>query len=75
MNYLLFNLFKCLLLLRSPFEIIHLPGHVIERAYNLAAIWDVHLPKANGWGGTHTTDIILLSKSKSQKMLQVNITI
>jgi len=35
MNYLLFNFFKCLLLLRAPFKTVLLPGHLIERAYNL----------------------------------------
>jgi len=46
MNYLPFNLFEGLSLLRTPFEII-LPGHMMERAYNLAVIWDVHPPKTH----------------------------
>jgi len=45
MNYPLFNLFKCLSLLRAPFKISLLLGHSIERAYNLAVIWDVHAPE------------------------------
>jgi len=49
MNYLPFNLFKCLSLLRDPFKIILLLGHVVQRTHNLAVIWDVHPPK------THST--------------------
>ena len=47
MNCLPFNLFKCLSLLRAPFKIILLPGHVVQRTYNLAVIWDVHPPKTH----------------------------
>jgi len=47
MNYLPFNLFKCLLLLRTPFKIILLPVPVVKRTYNLAVIWDVHPPKTH----------------------------
>jgi len=47
MNYLPFNLFKCLSLLSAPFKIILLPGHMVQRAYNLAVIWDVHPPKTH----------------------------
>jgi len=47
MNYLPFNLFKCLLLLSTLFKIILLLGHVVQRAYNLAVIWDVHPPKTH----------------------------
>jgi len=49
MNYLPLNLFKCLSLLRAPFKIILLPGHVVQRTYNLAVIWDMPPPK------THST--------------------
>ena len=47
MNYLPFNLFKCLSLLSAPFKIILLLGHVVQRTYNLAVIWDVHPPKTH----------------------------
>lgn len=47
MNYFLFNLFKGLLLLRAPFEIILLPGHLAERAYTQIIIWNVRSPKAD----------------------------
>jgi len=47
MNYLPFNLFKCLSLLRASFKIILLPGHVVQRTYSLAVIWDVHTPKTH----------------------------
>ena len=47
MKYFPFNLFKCLSLLRAPLKIVLLPGHVVERAYNLAVIWDVHPPKTD----------------------------
>jgi len=47
MSYLLLNVFKCLSLLRAPFKIILLPGHVIQRTYNLAVIWDMHSPKTH----------------------------
>ena len=45
MNYFWSNLFKCLLLLRAPLKILLLLGHLIEKVYNLAVIWDVHPPK------------------------------
>jgi len=45
MNCPLFNLFKFLSLLRGPFKIILLPGHLIERVYNLGVILDMHPPK------------------------------
>jgi len=47
MNYLAFNFFKYLLLLRAPFKIIFLLGHLLERVYNLTLIWDVHPPKTH----------------------------
>jgi len=47
MNYLPLNLFKCLSLLRAPFKIILLPGHVVQRTYNLTVIWDMHPPKTH----------------------------
>jgi len=46
MNYLPFSLFIFLLLLRDAFKIILLSGHVVQRTYNLAIIWDVHSQKA-----------------------------
>jgi len=46
MNCFLFNFFKGLLLLRTPFEIVLL-GHLIERAYNQTVIWDVHPSKTH----------------------------
>ena len=45
MNYLLINLFKGLLLLRSPHEIILLLDHLIEKVYNQAVISNMHSPK------------------------------
>ena len=47
MNYLLFNLFKGLSLPSAPCKIVLLPGRLIERAYNLTVIWDVHPPKTH----------------------------
>jgi len=47
MNYFLFNSFKGISLVRAPFKIILLPGHLIGRAYNLAVIWDVHPPETH----------------------------
>lgn len=37
---LLFKLFKGLLLLRAPCEIV-LPGHLIERVYNQTVVWNM----------------------------------
>ena len=47
MNYLLFNLFKGLLLFRALFKIVVLPGHLIERVYDQTAVWNVHSPKTH----------------------------
>jgi len=41
MNYLPFNFFKCFSLLRAPLKIVLLPGHSVERAYNLTSVWDM----------------------------------
>lgn len=47
-DYLLFNLFKGLLLLRASQEIILL-HYLMERSYNKIIIWDMHSPE------THST--------------------
>ena len=41
-GYLLFNLLKSLLLLRSPHKIILLLRHLIKEAYNEAIVWNMH---------------------------------
>jgi len=46
-NYLLFNLFKGLLLLRAPVKVILLPGHSTERAYDQSITWNTHSPKTH----------------------------
>lgn len=46
-NFLL-DLFKGLLFLRAPLEVIFLSCHKVEKTYNLNALRDVHLPKTHG---------------------------
>ena len=46
-GYLLFNLLKSLLLLRTAHKIMLLPHHLIKGAYNEAVVWNMHSPKAH----------------------------
>lgn len=47
MSYLLFNLFKGFLLLKSPGEIVLPFGQLIEKVYNQTIIWTVRSPETH----------------------------